>query len=105
MKFPATFAFAACFLPALANADETFRCGQWIVNSSLTVQELTTKCGAPTSHESTTQDVLVRNRNTGLMEKTGETRIETWTYDRGNHAAAMVVTIVDGRIKSIDGKR
>ena len=36
------------------------------------------------------------------MIKMGETTIETWTYDRGPQAAPMVVTIVDGRIKSIE---
>ncbi|MBC8024376.1 MAG: DUF2845 domain-containing protein [Steroidobacteraceae bacterium] len=85
-----------------AVADESFRCGKWIASSDMTPAELAEKCGAPTLHESRTEDVLVRNRNTGLMMKTGETRIETWTYERGTQAAPMVVTIVDGRIKSID---
>jgi hypothetical protein len=88
-----------------ATADETFRCGKWIVNSSLTPAELADKCGPPTWHESSIEDVLVRNQNTGLMMKTGETRIEIWTYDRGTRAAPMIVTIVDGRIKSIDRKK
>ncbi len=94
-------------LPAAdpAHADETFRCGKWIVNSSLTPAQLAEKCGPPTSHDSRTEDVLVRNRNTGLMMKAGESLIETWTYDRGPQAAAMVVTIVDGVIKSIDRQK
>jgi hypothetical protein len=95
----------ACVAAGTATADETFRCGKWIVNSSLTPAELAEKCGPPTWHESRTEDVLVRNQNTGLMMKTGESRIETWTYDRGTRAAPMVVTIVDGRIKSIDRKK
>ncbi len=87
-------------------ADESFRCGKWIASSGMSPAELAEKCGPPTLHESRTEDVMVRNRNTGLMQKTGETRIETWTYDRGTQAAPMVVTIVDGRIKSIDrGKK
>ena len=40
--------------------------------------------------------------NNGLLMKTGETTTETWMYDRGTQAAPMVVTIVDGRIKSIE---
>lgn len=98
-------ALLALALAAPATADETFRCGKWIVNSSLTPAELADKCGPPTYHESRTEDVLVRNRNTGLMMKTGELLIETWTYDRGTRAAPMVVTIVDGRIKSIDRQK
>lgn len=95
---------SAVAAPALA--DENFRCGKWIASSEMTPAELAEKCGPPTLHESRTEDVLVRNRNTGLMQKTGETRIETWTYDRGTQAAPMVVTIVDGRIKSIErGKK
>ena len=105
MKIPAACALIASLVPLAASADETFRCGKWIVSSALTVSELSTKCGAPTSHESITKDVLVRNRNTGLMQKVGETVIDTWTYDRGAHAAPMVVTIVDGQIKSIDRKQ
>jgi hypothetical protein len=39
------------------------------------------------------------------MYKSGETLIETWTYDRGSTASPMVVIIVDGRIKSIERKQ
>jgi hypothetical protein len=105
MKFPAALAFALGLSPLAASADEPFRCGKWVVNSSMTVAELSARCGAPNSRTSKTEDVLVRNQNNGLMRKTGETVTETWTYERGAHAAAMVVTIVDGRIKSIDGRR
>jgi len=92
---------AALLLPLAAGA-ETFRCGQWLVTAESTLDELTQKCGAPTSRESKTEDIKARNRNNGLMIKTGETTTERWTYDRGTGAAPMVVTIVDGRIKSIE---
>jgi Protein of unknown function (DUF2845) len=105
MKIMATLAVVLALTPLQASADENFRCGKWIVTSDMTVSELSSKCGAPTAQESTTQDVLVRNRNNGLMRRVGETLVETWTYDRGNHAAAMVVTIVDGKIKSLDRKQ
>lgn len=90
---------------ASAQADESFRCGKWVVNSAMSVQEFTTKCGQPTSRSSQTEDVMVRNRNTGLMVKVGETTRETWTYYRGSQAQPMVLTIVDGKIKSIDRSR
>ena len=48
---------------------------------------------------------MSRNRNYDLLVKTGETIIETWTYDRGSQAKPMVVTIVDGRIKSIERQK
>jgi hypothetical protein len=95
----------AAMLPLAAAADETFRCGKWIVSSDLSPHELARKCGPPTTIESDTQDVLVRNRNNGLMVKVGETTVETWTYDRGTAGAPMVVTIVDGRIKNIERQK
>ncbi len=97
-------AAAALLLSLAASADETFRCGKWIVSSTMTVAELTEKCGEPTSRESKTEDVLARNNNFGLMMKVGETTVETWTYDRGANPA-MVVIIVDGQIKSIDRQK
>jgi hypothetical protein len=83
-----------------ADADETLRCGNWIASTSMTVAEHTEKCGQPTTRDSKTEDVTTRNNNNGLMVKVGETTVETWTYDRGANPA-MVVTIIDGRIKSI----
>jgi hypothetical protein len=93
-------AVAALLLPIGASADETFRCGSRIASSEMTLSELTAVCGEPTSRESKTEDVKARNSNNGLMVKVGETTLETWIYDRGANPA-MVVTIVDGRIKSI----
>ncbi len=91
---------AAMLVSLAASADESFRCGNWIASSEMTVAELTEKCGQPTTRDSKTEDVTTRNSNNGLMVKVGETTVETWTYDRGANPA-MVVTIVDGRIKSI----
>jgi len=99
MKASIAFAAALLMLPFAASADETFRCGKWIASSEMSVDELVQKCGEPTSRETSTEDVLSRNQF-GLMVKVGEARKETWTYDRGANPA-MVVTIADGRIKSI----
>lgn len=85
-----------------AAADEKFRCGQWIASSDMSVEELLAKCGEPRSRTQAVEDIRVRNPNTGLVLKNGEVLIEKWTYDRGTQAAPMVVTIVDGRIKSIE---
>jgi len=95
---------ALLLVATTVHADETFRCGQWIANSDMSVSELLSKCGQPDDRQSSTEDVMVRNKH-GLMQKTGETRIETWTWDRGPNAAPMVATIVDGRIKSIERGR
>jgi hypothetical protein len=91
-------------VPLTASA-ENFRCGNWIASSDMSVADLLTKCGEPTTRKTETQDVMSRNRNYDLLVKTGETVIETWTYDRGTQAKAMVVTIVDGKIKSIERQK
>ena len=70
----------------------------------MAVGDLLAKCGEPASRERRVEDVLSRNANTGLMYKSGEMVIETWTYDRGTTAPPMVVTIIDGRIQRIDRK-
>jgi hypothetical protein len=86
------------------HADESFRCGKWIASSDMSIADLLAKCGEPTQRTSSTEDVLARNKY-GLMQKTGETTVKIWTYDRGANAPPMVVTIVDGRIKSIERKK
>jgi hypothetical protein len=100
MKTSLHLAAVVALLPLAASADETFRCGQWIASSGMSVPDLLKKCGEPTSKTRETSDVRTRNANNGLVVKVGETTTETWTYDRGANQA-MVVTIIDGRIKSI----
>jgi hypothetical protein len=104
MKMPLAISTALLMLPLAASA-ETFRCGNWIASSDMSVDELVKKCGDPTTRTSRTEDELVSNRDHVHMLKAGETVIETWTYDRGTQAAPMVVTIVDGRIKSIERQK
>jgi Protein of unknown function (DUF2845) len=101
MKATIMLAVFAGLLPLAAPA-ETFRCGKWIINEETTLTELTQKCGEPTSHDSRTEDVRQHNQYTSGWMKVGETTIERWIYDRGPRAQAMVVTVVDGRIKSIE---
>ena len=99
------FAIAASLLaPSWASA-ETFRCGKWVIDAEVTLSDLTEKCGMPTSRSSRVEDVRARNQYTGGMQKVGETVIETWIYDRGPRAAPMVVTIVDGQVKSIERRK
>jgi hypothetical protein len=85
-------------------ADEAFRCGTWVITSELTVGEIISRCGPPASRTSRSEDVRVRNRNTGRMMKAGQTVTETLTWDRGTRAAAMLVTVVDGTVQSIERK-
>lgn len=85
---------------AITAQADNFRCGRWVANSDLSVTELVAKCGEPDSREKRTEDVYARNAAGGTY-KTGAVSVtEIWIYKRTN-AAAMVVTIVDGKIESI----
>jgi hypothetical protein len=102
LAIPVMLLAAAAAAPASA---DSFRCGSWIATTDLTVPELVEKCGAPA--EKTVEVVEVRGpnvRGAGNVKR-GTATIERWTYDRGTQSFAMVVTIEDGRIKSIERKR
>ena len=90
----------ALLLPHAVGA-ETFRCGQWIASPDMSVAELLDKCGAPATKTVETIDVYGPAASGAGRVKRGISTIETWTYDRGSQSFAMVVTIVDGRIKSM----
>jgi len=83
---------------------ETIRCGSWLVDASVTVEELVRKCGEPASKRVEEQDVRVRSPNdlNSSTRKIGTTVTEYWTYDRGTQAAPVLVTITDGKIRSIE---
>jgi hypothetical protein len=81
---------------------ESFRCGQWIASTDMSVGELLEKCGEPTRKTAKTIDIYGPAVSGGGRVKRGTSTIEKWTYDRGSQAAPMVVTIVDGRIKSME---
>lgn len=80
---------------------ERFRCGQWLVSKEMAVEELLEKCGAPTSTTVEVVDVYGATPTGGRIKR-GTSTVETWTYDRGSRAFAMIVTIVDGEIKRME---
>jgi hypothetical protein len=87
--------------PGAALAD-SMRCDKWVVNETASVAELIEKCGPPLSKESTTEDVMARNAATGAVYKVGTSVTERWLYRRGTQSLPMLVTIVDGKIQSIE---
>ena len=96
-------AFAACLLvmSALARA-ETFRCGQSIASPDMSVEELLEKCGEPDKKTVEQVDVYGPNAQGAGKIKRGTVTVEKWTYDRGPQSFLMVVTIEDGKIKSME---
>jgi hypothetical protein len=71
----------------------------------MSVEELLEACGEPTNRTVEVVDVYGPNVHGAGNVKRGTTTIEKWTYDRGSQSFAMVVTIVDGVIKSIERAR
>ncbi len=89
---------SALLLSATALADETFRCGQWIITADLSLSELQGKCGEPTSK--THEEVEVRGKvGTGSVSR-GTSVVEKWTYVLSS-GAHYEVTIVDGNVQKI----
>jgi hypothetical protein len=84
-------------LSATAQA-ESMRCGQFIVDETTSLAELLSKCGEPTSKETSAEDVLARNPDTGFTRKIGTKITERWRYQRSNRVLPMTVTIVDGKV-------
>jgi hypothetical protein len=94
----ATLLLLVVAMPATA---ENFRCGQKIATPEMTVEELLEACGEPTDKSIEVVDVRGPNAQGAGNIKRGTITVETWTYDRGSQASAMVVTIEDGRIKNM----
>ena len=101
MRLTAAVCALIILAPSIAACDELFRCGSWLVSSELSVAELLQKCGEPSSRRVSTEDVRTHVVGGGT-EKVGTTTTEIWRYDRGSGAAAMIVTIVGGKIQSIE---
>jgi hypothetical protein len=97
MRIPLSLCALLVLAPLPCLADGLFRCGSWVVSADISIAELENKCGAPTSRTSSTQDVL---NPRGV--KVGTSTTQVWRYDRGDRSEAMLVTIVDGHIQSID---
>lgn len=92
---------AAVLAAGTAGAGETIRCGRWVVDETATLEELVQKCGEPASKRLVEEDVRVKNPD-NTRRTVGTTVTEYWTYDRGTRSFRNLVTIVDGRIRSIE---
>jgi hypothetical protein len=99
--FIAAAVMAGLALAAPAHA-EGFRCGQRIATPDMTVEQLLEACGEPTDKTVEVIDVYGPNAHGAGNIKRGTVKVETWTYDRGSQAFAMVVTIQDGTIRKME---
>lgn len=101
----AIFLLPLLILAAPPAGAESFRCGSRIVSEDSTVEELLALCGEPTSKTVETVDVYGPAASGGGRVKRGTITIEKWTYDRGSQSFPMLVTIEDGKIKSMERGR
>lgn len=95
------FTGVACVVAFAARADENFRCGKWVISRELTLGEIIAHCGPPQSRVSRVEEVR-RRAETGYTVKVGTQTIETLTWRRSPGALPMVVTVVDGAVKSVE---
>ena len=99
----ATFIAILAALTAVQPAfSEGFRCGQRIATRDMSVAELLDACGEPTTKTVEVVEVSGPNAQGAGNIKRGTVTVETWTYDRGSQASAMVVTIEDGEIRKME---
>lgn len=84
----------------VASAD-SMRCGKWVVNESVTVGELLSKCGEPQSRDVTQDDVYMTTVNGTRVKTDRQTVTERWVYRKSSRSLPMLVIIVDGKIVSL----
>jgi hypothetical protein len=100
MKTTLAVISALSMLPLAASA-ESMRCGKWVVSETSSAAEILEKCGEPQKKDISHEDVYARNA-LGNTNKVGVKVTERWRYQASNRVLPMLVTIVDGKIVSIE---
>jgi hypothetical protein len=100
MPAPAVVLVALSILPLAASA-ESMRCGKWIVNETMSTNEILQKCGEPQKKDVSKEDVFAKNPS-GYTTKRGEQVTERWYYKPSTGSLTMMVKIIDGKVVSIE---
>ena len=100
MRVTAVVMCALSILPLAASAD-SMRCGKWIVNETMTTDEILQKCGEPQKKDVAKEDVFSKNPQ-GYVTKRGEQVTERWYYKPSSGSLTMLVKILDGKVVSIE---
>lgn len=85
----------------LATPAESMRCGKWVVSETASTAEIVEKCGEPQQKDVSNEDVVAKNA-AGYFHKVGVKVTERWRYQASNRSLPMLVTIVDGKVVSIE---
>ncbi len=100
MRAPAIVLSLFSILPLAATA-ESMRCGKWVVSETSSAAEIVEKCGEPQKKDVSHEDIYARN-SLGNTNKVGVKTTERWRYQASNRVLPMLVTIVDGKVVSIE---
>jgi Protein of unknown function (DUF2845) len=100
MRSAAVVICALSLLPLAASAD-SMRCGKWIVNETMTTDEILQKCGEPQKKDVSKEDVFAKNP-AGYTTKRGEQVTERWYYQHSTGSLPMMVKVIDGKVVSIE---
>jgi hypothetical protein len=92
--------FVLSILPFAASA-ESMRCGKGVISETSSAAEILEKCGEPQKKDISHEDVYARN-SLGNTNKVGVKVTERWRYQASDRVLPMLVTIVDGKIVSIE---
>lgn len=79
---------------AVAVADDTFRCGNRLIESGMTGPEVLALCGEPTSKTIDVQDVRSGN------QVVGKTEVQRWTY--ASYSTIRVLVFDQDTLKAIE---
>jgi Protein of unknown function (DUF2845). len=96
-----TFAALLCLLLPLAASAESMRCGKWVVNETASTAEILEKCGEPQQKDVSKEDVVAKS-SSGYFNKVGVKVTERWRYQASERRLPMLVTVVDGKVVSIE---
>ena len=96
-----SFAALVCLALPLAASAESMRCGKWVVSETSSPAEILEKCGEPQQKDVSHDDVYARN-TLGNTNKIGVKVTERWRYQASDRKLPMLVTIVDGKVVSIE---
>jgi len=82
-------------------ADDVFRCGSKLIDTSLSMEEVKARCGEPTQR--TVEEIEHRSRRAnGSTYVSGTVLVETWTYDRGSSSFPAVLRFEGGKLVSVE---
>ena len=81
-----------CLAPALARADDSMRCGEWLVRVGASEGEVAHKCGSPTEAYTDTEYV------TGDDGSTVAYVVDLWLYNRGPYDFVRTLSFRGGAL-------